>query len=404
MNNERLIQAALDQGQGVLRLAPAWVPRSFCIPGRRLKIHPDDLYAFGAHRGGIDERWLSSTTKADNGPETTPDEGLSYIVMQDGRELLKLLLRDAIDMAGAAIIGKRLMDEYHCWPAYSKFFDNKGPLPHHLHQMEPDAERVGQKPKPESYYFPKQLNNHGGDFPYTFFGLLPGTTREDIKQCLRNWDKGDNGTTALSQAYVLRPGTGWDVPAGILHAPGSLCTYEPQFASDVFAMFQSLVAEVPIAWDLLVKNVPPEHQHDLDYIADMVDYPANMDPEFAAHRFMAPRPVRPGADVEAEGYQDMWVSYRSPVVSAKETTILPGRTVTLVDSACYGMVMLQGHGTLGAWHVETPALIRFGQLTNDEFFVTESAARAGVRVTNPSDCEPIVMLRHYGPANPDLAL
>lgn len=404
MNSERLIQAALDQGQGVLRLAPAWVPRSFCIPGRRLKLHPDDLYAFGAHRGGIDERWLSSTTKADNGPETTPDEGLSYIVMQDGRQLHKLLLRDAIDIAGAAIIGKRLMDEYHCWPAYSKFFDNKGPLPHHLHQMEADAERVGQKPKPESYYFPKQLNNHGGDFPYTFFGLLPGTTREDIKQCLRNWDKGDNGITALSQAYVLRPGTGWDVPAGILHAPGSLCTYEPQFASDVFAMFQSLVADVPIGWDLLVKNVPPEHQHDLDYIADMVDYPANMDPEFAAHRFMAPRPVCPEADVEAEGYQDMWVSYRSPVMSAKETTILPGRTVTLVDSACYGMVMLQGHGTLGAWQVETPALIRFGQLTNDEFFVTESAARAGVRVTNPSDCEPIVMLRHYGPANPDLAL
>jgi hypothetical protein len=119
---------------------------------------------------------------------------------------------------------------------------------------------------------------------------------------------------------------------------------------------------------------------------------------------MAPRPVCPEADVEAEGYQDMWVSYRSPVMSAKETTILPGRTVTLVDSACYGMVMLQGHGTLGAWQVETPALIRFGQLTNDEFFVTESAARAGVRVTNPSDCEPIVMLRHYGPANPDLAL
>ncbi len=404
MNTERLIQMALDQGQGVLRLAPAWVPRSFCIPGRRLKMHPDDLYAFGAHRGGIDERWLSSTTKADNGPETTPDEGLSHVVMQDGRTLHKFLLRDAIDVAGRAIIGPRLMDEYNCWPAYSKLFDNKGPLPHHMHQMEANAQAVGQKPKPEAYYFPRQLNNHGGDFPYTFFGLFPGTTHDDIVNCLRNWDRGDNGITALSQAYVLQPGTGWDVPAGILHAPGSLCTYEPQFASDVFAMFQSLVADVPIGWDLLVKNVPLERQHDLDYIAAMVDLPGNMDPDFYRHRFMAPKPVNPQADPQVEGYEDLWVAYRSPVFSAKETTILPGRTVTLTDAACYGLIVLQGHGTLGAWQIESPALIHFGQLTNDEFFVSESAARSGVRITNPSDCDPIVLLRHYGPGNPDLAL
>ena len=39
-------------------------------PGRRLRLHPDDLYAFGGHRGGINERWFSSTTNADNGPGT----------------------------------------------------------------------------------------------------------------------------------------------------------------------------------------------------------------------------------------------------------------------------------------------------------------------------------------------
>jgi len=59
---------------------------------------------------------------------------------------------------------------------------------------------------------------------------------------------------------------------------------------------------------------------------------------------------------------------------------------------------------LGAWEVEAPTMIRFGQLTNDEFLVSEEAARAGVRVTNPSHTDPIVMLRHYGPANPELEL
>ena len=404
MNSERLVQMALDQGAGILRLAPTWVPRSFCIPGRRLKLHPDDYYAFGAHRGGIDERWFSSTTPADNGPETLPDEGLSYVVVRDGSQIHKVLFRDAISLAGEAIIGKRLMSQYGRWPMYAKFFDNKGPLPHHIHQMAKDAARVNQLPKPEAYYFPRQLNNHGGDFPYTLFGLEPGTTREQVIECLRNWDKGDNKITNLSRAYKLELGTGWDVPAGILHAPGSLLTYEPQFASDVFAMFQSLVNDVPISWDLLVKNVPEAHKHDLDYIVDMLDWEGNLDPEFYAHRFMPPKPVRDRAAMEDEGYIDLWIAYRSPDFSAKETTILPGRSVKLVDQACYGLILLQGHGTLGVWQAETPTMIRFGQLTSDEFFVTEEAAKRGVLVTNPSETEPLVMLRHFGPGNPDLVL
>ena len=67
-----MIRKVFEQGEGVLRLAPTWVPRSFCIPGKRLKLHPADLYTYGAVRGGIDERWLASTTKADKGPLTTP--------------------------------------------------------------------------------------------------------------------------------------------------------------------------------------------------------------------------------------------------------------------------------------------------------------------------------------------
>ncbi len=45
-----------------------------------------------------------------------------------------------------------------------------------------------------------------------------------------------------------------------------------------------------------------------------------------------------------------------------------------------------------------------GQLTMDEFFVTEEAAQKGVVISNPSRTDPIVMLKHFGPENPDLAL
>jgi len=74
------------------------------------------------------------------------------------------------------------------------------------------------------------------------------------------------------------------------------------------------------------------------------------------------------------------------------------------DQAAYGMIMLQGHGRMGTWPVETPALIRYGQLTHDEFFVSEAAALAGVLITNNSPTDPLVMLKHYGPENPALRL
>ena len=91
--NRSATQDAIDAGAGILRLEPCWVPRTFMVPGRRLRLHPDDLYALGAHRGGINERWFSSTTHASNGPGTPDDEGLSYVRLdKGGRVLLKALV------------------------------------------------------------------------------------------------------------------------------------------------------------------------------------------------------------------------------------------------------------------------------------------------------------------------
>ena len=399
-----LAKKALEQGKGILRLTPTWVPRSFCVPGRRIKLHPDDYYILGGERGGIDERWFSSTTPAENGPLTGKNEGLSHVVFSDGNTEEQFLLKDAIDELKGEIIGDRLWNEYQSWPMYSKFFDNMGPLPHHIHHNDEHAAKVGQKGKPEAYYFPPQVNNHGGDFPYTFFGIAPGTTKEQIKECLMNFTKGDNKITMYSQAFPLIPGTGWDVPPGMLHAPGSLCTYEPQKASDVFAMYQSLVNEAVIPEELLWKGTPEDRIGDYDQLMEVIDWDLNTNPNLLETRFMEPIPVKDEKEMEAEEYIDKWICYRSNAFSAKELTVLPGKTVTIKDSAAYGMIMMQGHGKMGAWDIETPAMIRYGQLTNDEFFVTERAAQEGVRIVNHSKTDPIVMLKHFGPDNPDLNL
>ncbi len=300
---DRLVNRALDAGDGIFHLAPAWVPRAFSTPGGRMRLAPEDLYATGMDRGGIDERWFASTTRADNGPGTPEDEGLSYAVGPDGE---RFLLRDAVAAVGARIVGEDIFAAWGRWPVLCKFFDNMGPLPHHLHQDRDHAANVGAEPKPEAYYVPPQYNTSPNTFPYTFFGLEPGTSPEDVRACLARWNDGDNGILDLSRAYRLQTGTGWLIPPGILHAPGSLCTFEVQWGSDVLAMFQNLVDGRTLPWSQLVKDVPQDRRDDLDYIVGMIDWEANVNPTFKRDHFLAPVPV---GDTASEGWQDRWVIY-----------------------------------------------------------------------------------------------
>ena len=395
--DSKTLKSFVSEAGGVLRLTPTWVPRSFCRPGKRIKLHPDDYYALGAARGGIDERWFASTTHAENGPLTPDDEGLSYVVSADGTE--RVLLRDAVDELKGEIIGDALWSKYGKWPMFSKFFDNLGPLPHHIHHRDEHAKRVNADGKPEMYFFPAQMNNYEGEFGYTFFGLRPETTKEEVKQALMNFTKGDNHLLDISQAYKITLDTGWDVPPGVLHAPASMCTYEPQFASDVYAMYQSvLYGGHTVSEDLLWKNCPEEEKGNYDYLVDVIDWEKNVDPNFSKNRFM-----RPVVITENEDYTEEWICYKCPEVSAKRLTVQPGKSVTITDAAAYGFILLQGRGTCGVWEIETPTLIRYGELTNDEFFVTEAAAKAGVTITNTSKTEPIVMLKHFA-ENPELKI
>lgn len=391
------VQTAIDAGNGILRLEPCWVPRTFMIPGRRLRLHPDDIYALGGHRGGINERWFSSTTNADNGPGTPADEGLSYVRTNGGRFQLK----QAVDAAGDLLLGRAVMEREGGWNILCKFFDNMGPIPHHMHQSEEQARVLGRRGKPEAYYFPPQYNQIFNSFPYTFMGLEPGTTKADVRRCLERWSEGDNGILSLSRAFRLEPGTGWQIDPRILHAPGSLVTYEPQVNSDVFAMFQSEVEGRIVPWDLMIKDVPKEHHHDLDFLVELLDWDANVNPEFARSNRVFPRPGKPFVQTEPEGYREQWVCYGTGYYSAKELTVLPKRTVTIHDREAFGVIVTEGHGTFGTLVVSTPSMIRYGQSTEDELFVTAAAAQAGVRVENASETDPLVILKHFGPGNPD---
>jgi hypothetical protein len=391
-NVAKLLDRALDAGAGLLRLTPTWVPRSFLHPGKRIKLHPADWYAYGAHRGGIDERWFSSTTEAANEGRVW-HEGLSFCEFEGAT----FLLRDAVAEAGGRLIGDEMFRRYNRWPVYSKFFDNMGPIPHHMHQGFEDAKLVGQEGKPEAYYFPPQLNNVDNNFAYTFMGLEPGTTKVQVRKCLEDWSKGDNGILDLSRAYRLKRGSGWLIPPGVLHAPGSLCTYEPQWGSDVFGMFQSLVEGREVPWSLLVKDMPPEKHQDLDFIVGQLDWERNVDTHFKEHNYLEPIVDR---ERSGRGYTDRWITYGTiegrQLFSAKELTLDAGESCTLQDPGASGWITVQGRGRIGALDIQTPVMIRFGARTEDEVFISYEAARAGLTIENTGS-EPLVGLRYFGP-------
>jgi len=154
---------------------------------------------------------------------------------------------------------------------------------------------------------------------------------------------------------------------------------------------------------LLVKDMPKNKHRDLDWIVDQLDWEANVDPSFKANHFLEPVAV---AETQEEGFMDRWIVYGKingeQFFTAKELTVEPGAKCNIKDKGAYGLICVQGTGKINRRPLNSPKLIRFHELTEDEYFCTESGALAGVTFENTSETEPLVILRYFGPGvNPD---
>lgn len=397
MNRQQTIQETFERGQGILRLIPVFVPRRFSKAGRRLRLHPDDYYALGTNRGSIKERWLSSVIPAMNGELAPADEGMSYVAVTDDIND-KITLKAFVDELGGEIIGEELKQKYGTWPMYSKFFDYEEPLFHHLHLDDASAARVGRIGKPEAYYYPPQMNNYPGTFPHTYFGFDPDVTKEQVRERLLAYEEKDTRITELSRAYRIELGTGWYTPPGVVHAPGSYLTYEPQWNSDVNSVYENITAGEVYPYEFLVENCPKDKKRDVDYIMSLMDWKKNVDPNYKKNYFRPPVVCKHSDEKHVE----KWVAYANDYIGAKELTVMPAQTVTVKDEAAYGCIILQGHGKFGVYDAEAAVMLRYGQMSADEYFVSEKSAREGIIIVNESRWEPLVMLKHFGPNHPDM--
>jgi hypothetical protein len=391
-----LIRETFEKGKGILHMVPVFVPRRFSRAGLRLRLHPHDYYALGTERGSIKERWFSSVIPAMNGVLAPPDEGMSYVLPPDRKLENKFLFKHAVEELGEEIIGRELYDKYGTWPMYSKFFDYFEPLFHHLHLDFDSAAKVDRLGKPEAYFYPPQMNNHPGTFPVTYYGFDPDVTKEMVRERLLAYLSGDNRITELSRAYRIELGTGWYTPPGVVHAPGSYLTYEPQWNSDVNSVYENITAGEVYPYDFLVENCPDDKKEDVDYVMSLMDWDKNVDPNYRDHYF---RP--PVLASEDDLHRENWIVYGNEYIAGKELTVFPGQSVTVKDPCAYGCIIIQGYGSFGEYDAAASVMLRFGQASSDEYFVSEQAARQGVRINNLNPFEPMVILKHFGPNNPD---
>jgi len=382
------ILATLEKGGGIFRMQPIFVPRRFSKPGKRLRLHPDDYYAFGTKRGAIKERWFSSVIKCMNGADALPDEGYSYVACSDNPKD-RFTLKEAVDTLKDGLIGG-LYKEFGTWPMYSKFFDYEDALFHHVHLGFDDAARVGRLGKPEAYFYPVQYNNYPGNFPHTYFGFDIHVTKEDVIKRLKDFEKRDTRITELSRAYRIELENGWYTPPGVIHAPGSYLTYEPQWNSDVNSVYENIAAGEVYPKSFLNENCPAEKQKDVEYIFSLLDWEKNVEPDYKK-RFARP----PIVIADTEAYIEKWITYGNPYIAAKQLTVKPGQKAVIKDNTAYGCILVQGYGKFGSYNCSTPSLLRFGELSEDEYFVSAARAADGVEIQNKSAYESLVILKHF---------
>ncbi len=127
----------------------------------------------------------------------------------------------------------------------------------------------------------------------------------------------------------------------------------------------------------------------------MLDWEKNVDTHFKEHNYLEPIVA-----TEGEGWEDRWIVYGlvdgKQLFSARELTLEPGARCTLKDPGASGWITVQGSGRIGQLNLQTPVMIRFGEETEDEVFITHEAAQRGVEVENTGR-EPLVSLRYFGP-------
>jgi hypothetical protein len=375
------VRAIVDGFDGLLPLEPALVARSWMSPGRRLGLS-DEGYDAG-ERGWICERWLASTTPANN--EVTVDgEGVSRVAVSNGPSVR---LDELMTAGPEYLVGADYASRHDGLGRLAKVFDYSERVPFHIHPPTEQAALAGHRSKDEAYYF--LPNTDLGLHPEAFFGVHPSLPTEEvgskIVSHLARWKGSD--ILGLSRGFLQIPEAGFFVPSGLLHAPGTALTFELQEDSDAMAMLQAECGEHTLSKSLLLKDISPDRVAELGDAAvlEWIDWDLNQTADIFASFHIEPQKLH-----ASNGTEVCWIVWGSRKFAAKRLRLSAGASHRLVEEGAFGAFIWSGRGEFGGRSVVG------GAPGNDEFLVTAERAAAGVDVANTGS-EMMEVLLFFGP-------
>lgn len=345
----RRLEAFINDHGGLVPLKPCLVGRGYRGGGRLAGKGPGMV----RRRDGqyLVERWIASTTHAS---WSRRDSGAGLSRLLGFRPSLEL--KTAIELMPEPLLGpRRIGATAALFPVLTKILDPFDPIGFHYHQTDayvhghPDRFVQDHCGKDEAYYF---LPGPMGAWPYTHVGFHPHVTEAQLVEAMAG---GREALLGLSPYFLQQPNTGFFVPAGMVHSPGTMLTLEVQQPSDVGGGF-GLHAPADAS--------AAQRQAAARSVFDEVDLDLCRQPDLLQCYTLCSQPVKPAI----AGLDQWWIM--PPQVTRKFSAkrLICTQPCTWSENDCLALFIWAGQGRINGQDVRSGC----------EFFVPYATAVGGL--------------------------
>ena len=397
-NAASILDDCLNKNGGVLQLMHRYAGRTFCSPGKRLRLEEKSYYPDYMSGTGLDEIWMCCTVPIVTGVIDSRTgkapfrEGEAHVLTAEGQTIS---LQDLIVANPEAVMGEKTTELSKSlfgdvtWPIVSKKFDNVNPIPDHLHWEKWEVYDIN------SYDNPGVSPSH---YHTTAMGLYPFVTKDQFLACMKSFGKGDyNGIRHLAPHTMMQLDNGFVMPNGVLHSPTDLCTHELHVTMDEHFLAEDLTLDGRIGaadafYACREQDYPKDKHEDWEYLVEKFDFEANQDPEFVLKNS---RPAISAEEFAGNGVEAKWIVYGDFLGDQKcsilRLIIEPGGK-TNFNPECPALFHTNGgKGRVGQLEVGYHQNMILGELYSEIGFITQAAlSSGGVEIENTGS-DPLVL-------------
>ena len=395
---DSILDECLNANGGVLQLIHRYAGRTFCTPGRRLRLHEESYYPDYMNGTGLDELWMGCTVPIvtgviDSRTQKAPfREGESHVLTPNGQVIS---LQDLIASNPNAVMGEKVTELSKTlfgeatWPIVSKKFDNLNPIPDHLHWTKWEVYDIN------SFDNPGVSASH---YHTTAMGLYSFVTKDQFLDCMKRFGQGEyNGIRHLAPHVMMQLDNGFVMPNGVLHSPTDLCTHELHVTMDEHFLAEDLTLDGRIGaadafYACREEDYPRDRHEAWEYLVEKFDFAANQDPEFV-HKNA--RPAIVAEELTDNGVNAKWIVY-GDFLGDQKCSILrlivePGAKTNFCPECPTLFHTNGGTGRVGELEIKYHQDMILGKIYREIGFITQAAlAAGGVEIENTGS-DPLVL-------------